>query len=96
MRLGIIGGGRAAWAFGSSWLRIGWPIAGVWLREESHSRIAELLKTKRTDVETLAGDAELLLIAVSVGECDMCPWCNGIGIGQTVRAWDSSIATAKS
>jgi len=65
MRLGIIGGGRAAWAFGSSWLRIGWPIAGVWLREESHSRIAELLKTKRTDVETLAGDAELLLIAVS-------------------------------
>jgi predicted short-subunit dehydrogenase-like oxidoreductase (DUF2520 family) len=72
MRLGIVGGGRAAWAFGSSWLRIGWPIAGVWLREESHSRIADLLKTKKTDLETLAGDAELLLVAVSdrsIREC---------------------------
>jgi predicted short-subunit dehydrogenase-like oxidoreductase (DUF2520 family) len=65
MRLGIIGGGRAAWAFGSAWLRIGWPIAGVWLRDESHSRIAELLKTRHADIAELARDAELLLIAVS-------------------------------
>src|SRR5205809_1073105 len=34
VRLGIIGGGRAAWAFGSTWRRIGWPIAGVTLRED--------------------------------------------------------------
>ena len=65
MRLGIIGGGRAAWAFGSSWLRIGWPITGVWLRGESNSRIASLLKAPREEIETLARDAELLLIAVS-------------------------------
>ncbi|HEX9161915.1 MAG TPA: DUF2520 domain-containing protein [Thermoanaerobaculia bacterium] len=65
MRLGIVGGGRAAWAFGSSWRRIGWPIAGVWLREESHSHIAELLSTARVDINDLAVDAELLLIAVS-------------------------------
>jgi predicted short-subunit dehydrogenase-like oxidoreductase (DUF2520 family) len=65
MRLGIVGGGRAAWAFGSAWLRIGWPIAGVWLREESHSHIAELLSTSRVDIGDLARDAELLLVAVS-------------------------------
>jgi predicted short-subunit dehydrogenase-like oxidoreductase (DUF2520 family) len=65
MRLGIVGGGRAAWAFGSAWLRIGWPIAGVWLREESHSHIAELLSTTRIDIADLAHDAELLLVAVS-------------------------------
>lgn len=65
MRLGIVGGGRAAWAFGSAWLRIGWPIAGVWLREESHSHIAELLGTNRLDIGDLAEEAELLLVAVS-------------------------------
>lgn len=65
MRLGIIGGGRAAWAFGSAWLRIGWPLAGVWLREESHSHIAELLDTTRVDLPDLARDSELLLVAVS-------------------------------
>ncbi len=65
MRLGIVGGGRAAWAFGSDWRRIGWPISGVWLREESHSHIAELLETARLDIDDLAVDAELILIAVS-------------------------------
>lgn len=71
MRLGIVGGGRAAWAFGSAWRRIGWPISGVWLREVSHSHIAELLSTARLDIEDLARDAELLLLAVndrSIGE----------------------------
>src|SRR2546423_15307177 len=33
VNLGIIGGGRAAWAFGSTWRRLGWPIAGVTLRD---------------------------------------------------------------
>src|SRR5260370_39958976 len=64
-RLAILGGGRAAWAYGSEWRRIGWPIAGVWLRDESTSRIAELLQTPRQSIETLAGDADLILVAVS-------------------------------
>jgi predicted short-subunit dehydrogenase-like oxidoreductase (DUF2520 family) len=58
MRLGIIGGGRAAWAFGSTWRRIGWPIAGIVTR--SPSPIASLL-----GAPTEIGDADLLLLAVS-------------------------------
>ncbi|HEY0370718.1 MAG TPA: DUF2520 domain-containing protein [Thermoanaerobaculia bacterium] len=72
MRLGILGGGRAAWAFGSAWQRIGWPLSGVWLRDESHSHIAELLETSRLDLADLAAESELLLIAVSdraIPEC---------------------------
>lgn len=65
MRLGILGGGRAAWSFGSAWKRIGWPISGVWLRDASHSHIAELLETSRQDMSDLAATSELLLIAVS-------------------------------
>lgn len=65
MRLGILGGGRAAWAFGSAWKRIGWPLSGVWLRDESHSRVAELLGTPRFDLADLARHSELLLVAVS-------------------------------
>ncbi len=65
MRLGIAGGGRAAWAFGSAWRRIGWPIAGVWLRDESKSAIAELLETPRRDLGDLTDRSDLLLIAVS-------------------------------
>jgi len=61
--LGILGGGRAAWAYGSSWRRIGWPIAGVWLREESRSALPELLAAPRKPIAEL--DADLLLIAVS-------------------------------
>jgi predicted short-subunit dehydrogenase-like oxidoreductase (DUF2520 family) len=72
MRLGILGGGRAAWAFGSAWRRIGWPLSGVWLRDESHSRITELLGTARVDMQDLARESELLLVAVSdraIPEC---------------------------
>ena len=65
MRLGIVGGGRAAWAFGSAWKRIGWPLTGVWLRDESRSRITELLGTPRLDIDDLARDSELLLVGVS-------------------------------
>ena len=65
MRLGILGGGRAAWAFGSAWKRIGWPLSGVWLRDASHSHIAELLETARMEMNDLAHDSELLLVAVS-------------------------------
>jgi predicted short-subunit dehydrogenase-like oxidoreductase (DUF2520 family) len=65
LRLGILGGGRAAWAYGSAWRRIGWPLSGVWLRDASHSHIAELLGTARMDMSDLARDSELLLVAVS-------------------------------
>jgi predicted short-subunit dehydrogenase-like oxidoreductase (DUF2520 family) len=64
-RLAILGGGRAAWAYGSEWRKIGWPIAGVWLRDESRSRIADLLQTARRSIESLASDADLVLVAVS-------------------------------
>lgn len=62
-KLGIAGGGRAAWAYGSSWRRIGWPIDGVWLREESKSELPGLLGTPRKQIADL--DCDLLLIAVS-------------------------------
>jgi predicted short-subunit dehydrogenase-like oxidoreductase (DUF2520 family) len=57
-KLGIIGGGRAAWAFGSTWRRMGWPLAGIVTR--SPSPIASLLGTA-----PLLGDADLLLVAVT-------------------------------
>ncbi|HEY2092636.1 MAG TPA: DUF2520 domain-containing protein [Thermoanaerobaculia bacterium] len=63
LRLGILGGGRAAWAYGSSWRRIGWPIDGVWLRAESQSKLPELLNVPRKQIEDL--EADLLLVAVS-------------------------------
>lgn len=65
MRLGILGGGRAAWAFGSAWRRIGRPLAGVWLREASTSRLPELLDAPRRELPALAADADVLLVAVS-------------------------------
>ena len=65
MRLGILGGGRAAWAYGTAWRRIGWPLAGVWLRSGSASRLPELLETRRCPLHQLAAEAELLLVAVS-------------------------------
>jgi len=63
MKLGIIGGGRAAWAFGSTWRRIGWPLAGVALRTEG--RITDLLGSPRRTVDQLARESELILVAVS-------------------------------
>lgn len=61
--LGILGGGRAAWAYGSAWRRVGWPIAGVWLRAESSSRLPELLDAPRLALDQMRAD--LLLVAVS-------------------------------
>ena len=55
MKLGIIGSGRAAWAFASSWKRIGWAITGIARRGDEWDRtIAELAAT-----------SDLILIAVS-------------------------------
>jgi len=62
MRLGIIGGGRAAWAFGSTWRRLGWPLSGIALR--SAGPIAGLLAVKRAGIAELASDSDLLLVAV--------------------------------
>src|SRR5437870_3808379 len=62
-KLGIIGGGRAAWAFGSTWRRIGWPISGIALR--SDGPISTLLEAQKRTVAELAADSELILIAVS-------------------------------
>lgn len=44
---------------------MGWPLTGVWLRDASHSHIAELLETARMEMSDLARDSELLLVAVS-------------------------------
>jgi predicted short-subunit dehydrogenase-like oxidoreductase (DUF2520 family) len=63
VNLGIIGGGRAAWAFGSTWRRVGWPIAGVTLRKPSP--IVELLETRELSIEDVAKSSDLILIAVS-------------------------------
>ncbi len=63
MRLAIIGGGRAAWAFGSTWRRIGWPLAGIALR--SDSAIAGLLQTSKRTIDELAKESDLILTAVS-------------------------------
>ncbi|HEX9492592.1 MAG TPA: DUF2520 domain-containing protein [Thermoanaerobaculia bacterium] len=63
MKLGIIGGGRAAWAFGSTWRRIGWPIIGIALR--SDGPITGLLQTTKRSAGDLAKESELILIAVS-------------------------------
>ncbi|HYS54986.1 MAG TPA: DUF2520 domain-containing protein [Thermoanaerobaculia bacterium] len=63
MKLGIIGGGRAAWAFGSTWRRIGWPLSGIALR--SDGPMAGLLQTRKRTIADLASDSELVLIAVS-------------------------------
>lgn len=62
--LGIIGGGRAAWSFGRSWLDAGWPIAGVALREESRSPVPQLLGTEILPVAQLAQTSEIILFAV--------------------------------
>jgi predicted short-subunit dehydrogenase-like oxidoreductase (DUF2520 family) len=62
MRLGIIGSGRAAWAFGSTWRRIGWPIEGIATRGERP--ITSLLEVPRTPIGSLL-DADVLLVAVT-------------------------------
>jgi predicted short-subunit dehydrogenase-like oxidoreductase (DUF2520 family) len=51
MELGIIGNGRAAWAFASTWRRIGWPLTGIATRGES--------------IEELAATSDIILIAVT-------------------------------
>lgn len=65
MRLGIIGGGRAAWAFGSAWRTAGEPVSGVALRDGSPGGLPELLSAPRTTIEELVMRSDLVLAAVS-------------------------------
>jgi predicted short-subunit dehydrogenase-like oxidoreductase (DUF2520 family) len=65
VRLGIIGGGRAAWAFGSSWRDAGLPLAGVHLRAGSTSDLVALLGSQPLDLQQLVAESDLLLVAVS-------------------------------
>lgn len=51
MKLGIIGNGRAAWAFESTWRRIGWPLTGI--------------ATRGAPLDGLAAESDLILVAVS-------------------------------
>lgn len=54
LRLGIVGNGRASWAFASTWRRIGWPLAGIASRGIASPTVDEL-----------ARGCDVLLIAVS-------------------------------
>ncbi|MDP9361928.1 MAG: DUF2520 domain-containing protein [Acidobacteriota bacterium] len=59
LALGIIGSGRAAWAFASTWERIGWPIVGI------ATRGAEWNIAPRKKIDDLATASDILLVAVS-------------------------------
>jgi predicted short-subunit dehydrogenase-like oxidoreductase (DUF2520 family) len=59
LSLGIIGSGRAAWAFASTWKRIGWPITGM------ATRGAVWDIAPRKSVDNLAKVSDILLVAVS-------------------------------
>lgn len=59
MKLGIIGNGRAAWAFASTWKRIGWPVIGVVTRGN------EAQFGPQRSIEELAATSDILLVAVS-------------------------------
>lgn len=67
MRVGIIGGGRAAWTFAHLVHRRGWHIEGVALRPGSESRIASLVGAPRIPARELAEHCDLVLIAVPDG-----------------------------
>lgn len=59
LSLGIIGSGRAAWAFASAWRGIGWPISGV------ATRGGETPIGPRRSIDDLAVTSDILLIAVA-------------------------------
>jgi len=63
MRLTIVGGGRAAWAFGSAWQRSGWIVDQVLLRTESRSRLPELLSVSRGTLDS-GWSSDAVLVAV--------------------------------
>lgn len=64
MRLGIIGGGRAAWAFGWRWREAGEAVSGVHLRASSPSSLHEQLGVKRMELAELLEKSDVVLAAV--------------------------------
>lgn len=65
MKLGIVGGGRAAWAFGSAWSTARGAIAGLSLRSDSASALPELLNAPRLTIDELLVVSDVVLVAVS-------------------------------
>lgn len=63
--LGIVGGGRAAWAFGSLWRNAGWSVVGVTLRTGSTSAVPAMLETERMELRELVAASGIVLVAVS-------------------------------
>src|SRR5512140_3054034 len=65
--LGVIAGGRAAWAFARSWRAMDWPLAGIALREGSRSPIPEILGIERLSIDEVVRRADLVFIAAPDG-----------------------------
>jgi len=64
MRLGIVGGGRAAWFFAEGWRRGGGELSGFSLREGSESPVPSFLDQPIKDSASLAKGSDLILVAV--------------------------------
>jgi predicted short-subunit dehydrogenase-like oxidoreductase (DUF2520 family) len=64
VRLGIVGGGRAAWAFASTWKRAGNEISGLMLRSGSASETATRLSARTLAPDQLVSESDVILFAV--------------------------------
>lgn len=65
MKLGIVGGGRAAWIFGASWRAAGLPLEGFALRSTSSSPVPDLLGAPAVTLEDLMRSCDAILVAAS-------------------------------
>lgn len=65
MKLGIVGGGRAAWIFGASWRAAGLPLEGFALRPSSSSPVPSLLAAPVVPLEELMRRCDAILVAAS-------------------------------
>lgn len=84
MHLTIIGGGRAAWAYGIAWKRAGWTVDCVALRAGSTSRVPELLATRRASLdETWHSDVTL----VAVSDDALPQTCAAVAARSTEGSW---------
>ena len=63
MKLGIVGGGRAAWAFGSAWIATGGQLTGVATR--SAGEFHRLLGVSRLSLDEVSNQSEIVLVAVT-------------------------------
>jgi predicted short-subunit dehydrogenase-like oxidoreductase (DUF2520 family) len=84
MRLTIVGGGRAAWAFGSAWQRAGWIVDQVVLRSESRSRLPELLSVPRG---TIASGWSSEAVLVAVPDDGLPEVCASVASSSSERTW---------